>query len=77
MTRRLRPRPRASERAPHIFLEIPGRICHNNKAVYANENTLELENGVAALKGDLMFMMSDQKTTYTYDSKSQQFIPKA
>lgn len=49
----------------------------NANVVYANENTLALENGVAALKGGLTFMLSDQKTTYTYDTKSQQFVKKA
>lgn len=47
------------------------------QVVYANENTLDLTNGVAALKGGLTFMLSDQKTTYTYDTKSQSFVKKA
>lgn len=49
----------------------------NANVVYANENTLALENGVAALKGGLTFMLSDMKTTYTYDTKSQNFVKKA
>ncbi len=47
------------------------------QVVYANENTLDLTNGVAALKGGLTFMLTDMKTTYTYDMKSQSFVKKA
>lgn len=47
------------------------------KVVYSNDNSLTLTDGVAAIKGGLTFMLSDQKTTYTYDVNSKEFKPKA
>ena len=44
--------------------------------VIDNDNSLTIENGVAALKSGLTFQTNDNKT-YTYDTKNQQFVAKA